>query len=342
MQPELSLIVCYRNEAANLPSLLKTLRIQTYKAFELILVDDFSEDNGATIIKSLLKDKDLSATFIDLKKHLGEEFRNTSNKKRGISLALSKSQTNTILLTDADCIMGPKWIESMLYEFQIQKLALGFGPVCFSKGTSLFTSFQEIDLMAMMACTKWTIRHKIPMLGNAANMIFDKNAFIKLNGYADNIHLPSGDDIFLLQQFIAADQLVGFIETKDNIVLTNAEESMEGFVQQRIRWAGKSTAYKNNAVKLTLLGIYGLNLLLVMLLPLTVLSLVPVWTLPLLFSFKLLIDSLIIYPTLSFFNRKKLILGMPIFECIHILYVVSIGFLSLKKSYIWKGRQINQ
>jgi glycosyltransferase involved in cell wall biosynthesis len=342
MQPELSLIVCFRNEAANLPVLLQALHVQSFTPFELILVDDFSEDESETIAKNSLKESAFPTTYIDLKEHLGEEFRNTSNKKRGIALALSMSHSNAILLTDADCMMGPRWIETMFTEFLQRKLVLAFGPVCFSKGTSLFTSFQEIDLIAMMACTKWTIPHNIPMLGNAANMLFDKSTFLELNGYANNIHLPSGDDIFLLQQFMAANKPVGFIESKENIVYTNPESTLAGFIQQRIRWAGKSTAYKNNTVKLALLGIYTLNLLLVLLLPLMVLSIVSVWALPVLFSIKLLIDSLIIYPTLTFFNRKKLILGMPIFECMHILYVVSIGFLSLKKSYIWKGRQIKQ
>ena len=202
MQPELSLIVCYRNEAARIPALLQALHAQSLKTFELILVDDFSEDGSAEIATSILKSSSVPTVHIDLKQHLGEDFRNRSNKKRGITLALSLCKANTILLTDADCTMEPKWVESMLAGFQKQELALGFGPVRFTKGNSLLTSFQEIDLMAMMACTKWTIQHKIPMLGNAANMIFDKSAFLALNGYANNIHLPSGDDIFLLQQFM--------------------------------------------------------------------------------------------------------------------------------------------
>ena len=117
-------------------------------------------------------------------------------------MALAMSRANTILLTDADCTMEPGWIERMLAGFRKQELALGFGPVRFTRGNSLLTSFQEIDLMAMMASTKWTIQHKIPMLGNAANMIFDKSTFLAVNGYANNIHLPSGDDIFLLDVFL--------------------------------------------------------------------------------------------------------------------------------------------
>jgi glycosyltransferase involved in cell wall biosynthesis len=342
MPPELSLIVCFRNEAANLPALFRALNNQTFKAFELILVDDFSEDESMATAKNELKQSTFPVLYIDLKQHLGEEFKNISNKKRAITLAIAESRTNTILLTDADCTMESKWIESMLTEFRKQQLALAFGPVRFSKGDSLFTRFQEIDFIAMMACTKLTIQHEIPMLGNAANMLFDKLTFLKLNGYSNNIQFPSGDDIFLLQQFIASSKSVGFIESADTIITTHPETSLSGFIQQRIRWAGKSTSYKNNTVKLALLGIYSFNLYILLLLPLTFLSIVPAWLFPITFAFKTIIDSMIIYPTITFFNRRKLIWGMPIFECMHILYVVSIGFLSLKKSYIWKGRQIKQ
>lgn len=342
MPPEISLIICFRNEAAKLPALLQALLCQTFTSFELILVDDFSEDESAETAASILQNSNISTAFISLKQHLGEDFKNTSNKKRGIALALSMCRSNTVLLTDADCTMESRWIESMLTEYRKQQLALAFGPVCFSKGDNLFTRFQEIDLVAMMACTKWTIQHKIPMLGNAANMLFDKSIFLALNGYANNIHLPSGDDIFLLQQFMAAGKPVGFIASADSIVVTHPERTLLGFIQQRIRWAGKSSSYKNNTVKVALLGIYLLNLYVLLLFPLTLLFIVPVWLLLTTFMLKTIVDSFIIYPSLAFFKRKKLIWGMPIFECMHILYVVSIGFLSLKKSYIWKGRQIKQ
>jgi biofilm PGA synthesis N-glycosyltransferase PgaC len=190
MPPEISLIICFRNEAAKLPALLQALLCQTFTSFELILVDDFSEDGSAETAASILQNSSISTAFINLKQHLGEDFRNTSNKKRGIALALSKCRSNTVLLTDADCTMESRWIESMLTEYRKQQLALAFGPVCFSKGDTLFTRFQEIDLVAMMACTKWTIQHKIPMLGNAANMLFDKSIFLAVEWICQQ-HSPS-------------------------------------------------------------------------------------------------------------------------------------------------------
>jgi glycosyltransferase involved in cell wall biosynthesis len=342
VKPEISIIVCFRNEAAHIYALLQGLHCQTFQSFELLLVDDFSDDESASIATSFLKENKIQGTVIDLKEYLGEAFKHQSNKKNGIALAVSKCQANTILLTDGDCVHHPKWIETMLNDFREQQLKLGFGPVGFTKGKSLFTCFQEIDLMAMMACTKWSIRHKLPMLGNAANMLFDKATFHALNGYADNINTPSGDDIFLLQQFVSANKSVGFLENKNNIVYTHAETTLAGFIQQRIRWAGKSTSYKNNTVKLTLLTIYLLNLMVLLLAGLTFFSILPLWILATAFMVKMTIDSLIIFPSLAFFGRKSLILGMPVFECMHILYVVCIGFLSLKKSYIWKGRMIKQ
>lgn len=58
--PYVSIIIPARNEAKRLPILLKSLKMQTWKAFEILVVDDASEDStaavateyGATVLKN--------------------------------------------------------------------------------------------------------------------------------------------------------------------------------------------------------------------------------------------------------------------------------------------------
>jgi glycosyltransferase involved in cell wall biosynthesis len=48
----ISVIVAARNEAINLPALLNSLSRQTYRNFELIIIDDFSTDATVDIIQN--------------------------------------------------------------------------------------------------------------------------------------------------------------------------------------------------------------------------------------------------------------------------------------------------
>ena len=49
---KLSIIIPARNEAGNLPHLLHALKVQTLEPFEIIVVDDFSEDDTKVIAES--------------------------------------------------------------------------------------------------------------------------------------------------------------------------------------------------------------------------------------------------------------------------------------------------
>ncbi|MBO7316689.1 MAG: glycosyltransferase family 2 protein, partial [Paludibacteraceae bacterium] len=47
----ISLIICCKNEEKHLPKLLESIRNQKYRNFELIIANDHSTDNSATILK---------------------------------------------------------------------------------------------------------------------------------------------------------------------------------------------------------------------------------------------------------------------------------------------------
>ncbi|MEO5983872.1 MAG: glycosyltransferase, partial [Ferruginibacter sp.] len=66
--PFISVIIPARNEERNLPVLLESLYAQTYSkdCFEVILVDDFSEDNSAGIVSSFPMD---NLQLVKLKDH---------------------------------------------------------------------------------------------------------------------------------------------------------------------------------------------------------------------------------------------------------------------------------
>jgi hypothetical protein len=59
------------------------------------------------------------------------------------------------------------------------------------------------------------------------------------------------------------------------------------------------------------------------------------------FGTKFLMDLIFNISVTGFFKRRILLLLMPVFEPLHIVYIVCIGVLGLSGKYTWKERKIS-
>ena len=84
------------------------------------------------------------------------------------------------------------------------------------------------------------------MLANGANLAFTKSAFDAVRGYEGNDGLPSGDDVFLLHKIKQLrPKNVRYLKHENVWVTTSSKKTLNGFLQQRVRWAGKASAYND-------------------------------------------------------------------------------------------------
>jgi len=80
MKPKVSVIIPTRNRANLLSRAIKSVLNQTFRNFELIIVDDESTDNTKKVVKNFQK-KDSRIKYIFLKNHKGvARARNTGIK----------------------------------------------------------------------------------------------------------------------------------------------------------------------------------------------------------------------------------------------------------------------
>ena len=101
--PALSIIIPARNEALRLPPLLKSLQAQSWKRFEIIVVDDGSEDLTSDVVSKFNVD------LIKMHKNSGK----SAAVKEGIKYCKDKS--DIILLLDADLIgLTPNHIKALI------------------------------------------------------------------------------------------------------------------------------------------------------------------------------------------------------------------------------------
>lgn len=336
-----TIVVPARNEEANIDACLSTLFAQNYpqNLYEVILVNDFSEDNTLDIANSFII-KGLKV--IDLKNHFSSHESITAHKKTALALAIAQSRGEVILTTDADCLLPPNWIKTMLAPFHKSEVVFVTGPVVFDPNITFLQKIVALDFCGMMVTTGASVISGLSNMSNGANLGYLKSAFETVNGFEGINHLASGDDLLLMEKMTKHYGMdkVAFVKSKEAVVSTLPPENLNAFINQRIRWASKSTAYSDVKIKsiLILVWLSVFCILLNGLLSIFYTSLINVLMIQLLL--KIIADFILLWTGTHFFKKNRLLwLFLPA-QIFHILYIVSIGFLGNIKKYEWKGRVV--
>jgi glycosyltransferase involved in cell wall biosynthesis len=151
---EASIIIPAFNEAATIKQCLNAICSGSFSNFEIIVIDDASNDNCASIVASY---PDSRVKLIGNIKSIGP----TGCFNYGASQARGKY----LLFTDADCIADPHWIEQAVQSFSS-------GEACAVEGAIRYE----------ISATK--IWHKIP-LNPYYNITRDKNISVEHQDYAN-------------------------------------------------------------------------------------------------------------------------------------------------------------
>jgi hypothetical protein len=180
---------------------------------------------------------------------------------------------------------------------------------------------------------------KKPFLCNGANLCYSKDIFKKLQGFDKNSEIASGDDIFLLEKMVKNyPNKTLFLKNNDVVIETNAENSLKLFFNQQIRWASKSTAYKNSFSKFIGGTVFLMNLSLLILLFSTFISPIYLKWFSLFFISKTIVDFILINKTATFLKTNKPFKYFLLISFIYPFFIVIIASFSLFKNYTWKGR----
>lgn len=341
-----SVVIPFRNEAKNLPSLLASISKINYsnKLVEFILVDDASSDNSVEIINNFLsaipneisKNK-LNPHCFDGKNIYIIKNKRISNspKKDAITTAISTAKNNWILTTDADCILSINWLKSLDNFIQDKKPNMVVAPVDYKVENNFLAQFQLLDFMSMQGSTIGGFGINFPFLCNGANFAYSKENFLNLNGFEGNNNIASGDDVFLFEKFIKKDKKsVHYLKSKEAIVTTLPLKSWSDLINQRTRWAAKTGNFSSLKVKLIGLLVLATNFLVIYFLCIESIELL--W-LP--FAIKIIVDLFLFLPTIKFFDHKFSFYKWYTFaSLLYPFFNILIICNSLFFKYNWKGR----
>ncbi|MES2417181.1 MAG: glycosyltransferase [Bacteroidota bacterium] len=333
-----SILVAARNEEANIGKMIGDLLAQNYAKdlIEIVIINDHSTDRTAEIVGSF---SNQGVKLINL----NEDKPLNSYKKKAIQVAISKTKGELIITTDADCKMGPSWVKTIVNYYETHHYKMISAPVAYFEEKNLFEKCQSLEFSYLIGLGAATIGNGQPSTCNGANLAYERKAFEEVGGFKGIDDLASGDDELLLHKMVARyGHKIGFLKNRDAIVYTYAKPNLKELLQQRKRWASKSTKYKDKRIVALGISIWLFNLSIIANAILALFFPLHFFWQILLFQFlvKNIIEAVFLIDIMSFFKRKQLLVLLPLLNIVHILYMVYIGVAGNSGKYNWKDRMV--
>ena len=227
-EPLISVVIPARNEELTIANLLRDLSFQHYKNFEVIVVNDDSEDETLWM-----------ASNAGLK-NLQAVHNKGRGKKAAIATGVKLARGTIIVSTDADCSVPPQWLTHVRAGFRNQHVMMIFGGVRMEGGSSFFDALQSMEFSSLIGSGAATAAMGFPTTCNGANLAFRKKVFSEVKGYEGNLAIPSGDDEFLMRKIQSLyPGSIRFLHHEESVVSTTTHKDPDAFLNQRIRWASK-------------------------------------------------------------------------------------------------------
>ncbi|MEO9023124.1 MAG: glycosyltransferase [Ginsengibacter sp.] len=344
--PSVSVIIAARNEEKNIANCIRSILSQTYPSnkFEIIVIDDHSTDSTVAIIDSFKKE---NIRVINLADFTEDKILN-SYKKKSIETALRFAGGELIVTTDADCIAPEKWLETLVSLYKEESPVFIALPVAFQNASpedsllkKFFKNFQSLDFMTLQGITGASVYKKFHSMCNGANLAYEKKIFYEVNGFEGINEIASGDDMLLMHkiQKVYPDKIL-FLKSHDVIVQTQPVETLNDFMNQRIRWASKTNQYTDKKIIAVLLLVYLVNAWLFILAISSFFSLKAFYIFLITLTVKVIVEIIFLFPVSKFFGNRKLLWWFVPAEPFHILYTLVAGWLGTFGSYQWKGRKV--
>jgi biofilm PGA synthesis N-glycosyltransferase PgaC len=319
---DITVIVPFRNEELNLRAFVAGINLLSRVPKKIIFINDHSTDKSCEVIHGLT-----AGNYCILENQL-------EGKKAAVNFGVNESDTLFCLTWDADIIMNNDFF-AVLEQYQVCDMQIL--PVSMLSKRPM-QHFAELDY-TFSNMMNWIGAAKRPILASGANLLFCREDYLALSSLDKHRAIASGDDMFLLQDFLKANKSVKLTLDRALMIQTAAPDSLKQFYDQRLRWIGKSKyvkdAYANMFGIISLLLSYFFLVVMVYLI-----ANGSYRDALLLFCGRTLLDLFITLPIIIFNKRTILLLALPLVEIFYPFYVFSLLLGTVFYQPKWKGRTI--
>ncbi|MDD3877208.1 MAG: glycosyltransferase [Bacteroidales bacterium] len=246
-----SVVICARNEYLNLKKFLPMILEQDYPDFEVVVVDDGSDDETNYLLKDF-KELYPHLSIVDFKKNVNF----FSGKKFPLALGIKSAKNDILILTDADCYPSSKhWLRNIVSHYEINnKIVLAYSP--YEKQKGLLNMLIRYDaFFTAVQYLSYALR-KIPYMGVGRNLSYHRDVFVKNKGFSSHYHIMSGDDDLFINQ-VASKENYAIEISKESQMVSMPKQTFIDWIKQKKRHFTTFTFYKTSH-KL-LLGFFSIS-----------------------------------------------------------------------------------
>ena len=245
-----SVIVCARDAYEYLLDLIPVLLNQDYPDYEVVIVNDCSQDQTEEYLKDLARNNP-KINLVNLTQNLNF----FHGKKFPLSMGIKSARYDLLLLTDADCVpTSSQWIKEMVKAYDRDtEIVVAYGPYFERKG--LLNKLIRFDTLYIAMQYLSLALAKKPYMGVGRNLSYRKSTFMKNKGFTSHYNIPSGDDDLFISQVANKKNTDVYIDAI-NRVESEPKRTWGTWIRQKKRHYSTGIKYKpqTNRVLGLLLG----------------------------------------------------------------------------------------
>ncbi len=217
------IVPCY-NEEVVIKASLESLKNQTYRNFEVLVVDDGSSDNTYLIAKNM--------EFSEKSRSLVALTKENQGKAEALNFGIEVAKGELILSVDADSKLSPDAIELMVGYFDDPKVGAVAGSVYVTNQNTMWTKLQALEYIQGLNLVRngQAFLKLVNIIPGPIGM-FKKSAVIEAGGYQGDTYAEDCDlTLHLISKGYKIDYEI------DAISYTEAPEDLMDLLKQRYRW----------------------------------------------------------------------------------------------------------
>lgn len=248
----LSVIICAHNEAKNLNKNLPLILNQSYADFEVIVVNDASDDNSAEILQ------ELSAQYahlvvVTISK---TEERLLPGKKFALSKGIETAKNEHLLLCDADCAPVSKNWASLMNKCLHPPVEIVAGYGAYTRTSYWLNTFIRWETVHTFLQYSSYTKTRMPYMAVGRNLACTRSVLMAVQSSPVWASMPSGDDDLLILLGAKKNNVV-VISEPESFTLSEAKSNFGDWLTQKQRHMSTGKLYQPHIQ--FLLSLYGFS-----------------------------------------------------------------------------------
>ncbi len=240
-----SVVICSKNEAENLQQNLKGVLIQQYKQYEVIVVNDQSDDKTPDVLAEYFE-RNPNLKIVNIPKN---EEKLYAGKKYALMKGIEAATYDTLVVTDADCRPATThWLSKLVGAYlEETKIVLAHSP--YEKQDGFLNKLIRYENFITALQYFGLAKLGLPYMGVGRNLSYKKDLFHSFKGFAKTKDIPSGDDDLFVNA-VATGKNTEVCIDKDAFTYSQPETTFIGWLNQKRRHLRSGFKYKIHHIAL--------------------------------------------------------------------------------------------